>query len=177
MKTELCQIFFKTLSEIRIEMSKLFHTTWDKWPYIKFLTTTLLSEVYQLSTDLDLYPLLNVAPLHVRVVAGLLDCDGAVVSVSVATVVGAAGGRGRAVVRDGGWGDRHALHTALSMSYQMAPWHNVQGCQPPKVINRAASPQFESRTNWPKKSQNRDICWKKRDISWFHSFGLLNANM
>ena len=76
----------------------------------KFLTTTLLSEVYQLSTDLDLYPLLSVAPLHVRVVVGLLDCDGAVVSVlvatvaaaTVATVVGAAGGRGRAVVRDGG---------------------------------------------------------------------------
>ena len=29
--------FFKTLSEIRIEMSKLFHTTWDKWPYLKIL--------------------------------------------------------------------------------------------------------------------------------------------
>ena len=74
----------------------------------KFLTTTLLSEVYQLSTDLDLYPFLSVAPLHVRVVVGLLDCDGAVVSVAtvaaatVATVVGAAGGRGRAVVCDGG---------------------------------------------------------------------------
>ena len=76
----------------------------------KFITTTLLSEVYQLSTDLDHYPLFNVAPLHVWVVVGLLDCDGAVVSVSVATVaaatvatvVGAAGGRGRAVVRDGG---------------------------------------------------------------------------